>query len=317
MTTSFDPDFLPRRAPLWRKVIDFPLIALLVSVAAFAIVFGGLSYLFTIVDLPLPEGGEVVFNALLGSAIAIAIYKLVVPRIGTERRDYLRLSGVAPWRWLAIGTGGAAVLMTAIVGLIAILGGYIVSGMGTAQSWVEIVFVAGIQAAVVEEIAFRGILFRYLEDLGGSWFALAATSALFGFAHIANDNATWFSSLAIAVEAGVMLGAAYMLSRSLWLPIGLHFGWNVTQGLVWDVPVSGHAVDGIVEAHPAGPALISGGAFGAEASVVALVLASAVGIWLAAKAVGAGHVVRPWWVRRRMAMQMPHPQQASLRQTAE
>ncbi|ROT95022.1 CPBP family intramembrane metalloprotease [Altererythrobacter sp. FM1] len=302
--TAFNPRFIPRRFPVWRQVIDFPIVALLLSVLVFAIVFGGLAYLVTLLDLPLSEGGKMVFNAALGSALAIAIYKLVVPHVGTERRDYLPLAGIASVCWLMIGIVGAAVLMTAIVGLIALMGGYTVSGMGTAQSWLEIVFVAGIQAAVIEEIAFRGILFRYLEDLGGSWFALAATSALFGFAHIANDNATWFSSLAIAVEAGVMLGGAYMLSRSLWLPIGLHFGWNVTQGLVWDVPVSGHAVDGMVEAHPAGAALISGGAFGAEASVVALVLAGAVGVWLTVKAVRAGHVVRPWWVRRRMAREI-------------
>ena len=90
-----------------------------------------------------------------------------------------------------------------------------------------------------EELLFRGILFRWIEEFGGSWAALAVTSALFGLAHIFNPGATWFSSFAIAVEAGVLLGGAYMLTRNLWLAMGLHAGWNFTQGEIFDVPVSG------------------------------------------------------------------------------
>lgn len=297
--TPFDPEFSPLRSPLWRQVVAFPLVALIIVLIAFSLVFGGLVFLVSALRQPLPEDAVQVLGGLLSAIVAIAFYKLVVPRIGSETRDYLRFAGAG--RWLALGTGGAALLMSVIVGIIALLGGYVVTGLGTAHSWIAIVSVAGIQAAVIEEIAFRGILFRYLEDLGGSWFALAATSALFGLAHIMNAHATWFSSLAIAIEAAMMFGGAYMLARSLWLPIGLHFGWNVTQGLVWDVPVSGHDVDGVVSAHPAGSELVSGGAFGAEASVVALVLAGAVGVWLMVKAVRSGHVVRPWWVRWRAA----------------
>ena len=91
----------------------------------------------------------------------------------------------------------------------------------------------------MEELLFRGILFRWIEEFGGSWAALMVTSVLFGLAHVINPNATWFSSFAIAVEAGVLLGGAYMLTRSLWMPMGLHAAWNFTQGDIFDVPVSG------------------------------------------------------------------------------
>ena len=100
---------------------------------------------------------------------------------------------------------------------------------------------------------FREILFRFLEQFGGSWFALALTSALFGLGHIVNPNASAFSSFAIAVEAGVLLGGAYMLTRSLWAPIGLHAAWNFTQGYIYDVPVSGIDQQGMVEARLSGP----------------------------------------------------------------
>lgn len=164
-----------------------------------------------------------------------------------------------------------------------------------------ILFLAGVQAAFVEELIFRGILFRWLEEFGGSWFALLVTSALFGFAHISNDNATIFSSFAIAMEAGLLLGGAYMLMRNLWLAVGIHFGWNVVQGYIWDVSVSGFDVDGLVEAEATGHELISGGAFGLEASVVALVLATLVGVYFVWLAYQRGEIVKPWWVRRRLA----------------
>lgn len=125
------------------------------------------------------------------------------------------------------------------------------------------------------------------------------TSALFGLAHIFNANATWFSSLAIAVEAGLLLGGAYMLTRSLWLPIGLHAAWNFAQGEVFGVPVSGGAVHGFLRSPLSGPPLLSGGAFGLEASVIALVIATAAGVWFVLLAIKRGQLVRPSWVRRR------------------
>ncbi|HEY7007276.1 MAG TPA: CPBP family intramembrane glutamic endopeptidase, partial [Sphingomicrobium sp.] len=125
------------------------------------------------------------------------------------------------------------------------------------------------------------------------------TSALFGLAHIMNPNATWFSSFAIAVEAGVLLGGAYMLTRSLWFPMGLHAAWNFTQGEIFDVPVSGLPEQGLVEAKLSGPALLSGGQFGLEASVLALLVATAAGVWIVWTAVKRGELVQPRWVRRR------------------
>jgi len=127
--------------------------------------------------------------------------------------------------------------------------------------------------------------------------ALAVTSGLFGLAHIFNPGATWFSSFAIAVEAGVLLGGAYMLTRSLWLPMGLHAGWNFTQGEIFDVPVSGTPVHGLIEAQLSGPALLTGGSFGLEASVIALTIATGAGVWLVFRAVKKGELVRPHWMR--------------------
>jgi membrane protease YdiL (CAAX protease family) len=231
--------------------------------------------------------------------MVLAAYKFVIVRLGTHPRDDLPARGAL--RNLGIGLAIGFGLMAAAVGVAALLGVYTILGKGdTSKLVIELVTVA-IMPGFMEELAFRGILFRWLEEFGGSWLALLITSALFGLAHIMNPNATWFSSFAIAVEAGVLLGGAYMLTRSLWLPMGLHAAWNFTQGEIFDVPVSGLDEHGLVQAKLSGPPLLSGGTFGLEASVIALVIATTAGIWLVYLAVGKGQLVQPMWVRRKLS----------------
>ena len=101
---------------------------------------------------------------------------------------------------------------------------------------------------------------------------------------------------AIAVEAGILLGAAYMLTRRLWLAIGIHATWNFTQGWVFSVPVSGgEAPLGLLITRRAGPEWLTGGAFGLEASVVAMVVATLAGLVLLLMAIRGGQLrPAPW-----------------------
>ena len=69
--------------------------------------------------------------------------------------------------------------------------------------------------ACSEELIFRGILFRMIDERFGLWWALAVSALLFGFAHFFQPNATVWSSVAIAIEAGVLLGVAFKYSGSL------------------------------------------------------------------------------------------------------
>lgn len=96
-----------------------------------------------------------------------------------------------------------------------------------------------LMVGVGEEIIFRGILFRWIDEKWGFLTALLVSSALFGLAHVFQPGATWWSILAIAIEAGLLLGSAYKYARTLWLPIGIHWGWNFTQGNIFGFAVSG------------------------------------------------------------------------------
>jgi len=126
--------------------------------------------------------------------------------------------------------------------------------------------------AIAEELLFRGVLFRLIEEFGGTWIALALSSVFFGLAHAANPGATWISSLAIALEAGLLLGAAFVVSRNLWLPIGLHFGWNFFEGPVYGTQISGRTLfTSALSARLSGPAFVTVGGFGPEAGIAAVV----------------------------------------------
>jgi len=125
-------------------------------------------------------------------------------------------------------------------------------------------------AGVGEELVFRGVLFRIVEECCGTTIALALSATLFGLAHSTAPGATAATSVAIALEAGVLLGACLMLVRNLWLPIGLHIGWNFTEGGVFGAAISGHAAQGLVRVSLQGPDAITGGGFGPEASPAAM-----------------------------------------------
>lgn len=286
--------------PRWRRIADFPLVAMVIAIALLAgtVWLAGMG----IRQLPhwgIPDASRQMIAGLAVVGLVIAVYKYAICKLGENPRDDLRSEHAG--RDLGLGLAGGALLFSLVTAVAALAGVYDIVGWGSTRSILYALVMIGIIPGVIEEVLFRGILFRHLEDFGGSWFALALTSALFGVAHIFNPNATYFSSFAIAVEAGVLLGGAYMLTRSLWAPIGVHAAWNFTQGEIFDVPVSGMDGKGLVEAKLSGSELLSGGTFGLEASVIALVIATGAGVWLVVRAVRAGHVLRPWWVRRRLA----------------
>lgn len=144
--------------------------------------------------------------------------------------------------------------------------------------------------AVSEEIFFRGILFRMINRRWNIWAALVISALIFGGLHILNDNATLWSSIAIAIEAGSLLGAAYAYSKNIWLPIGIHWIWNYTQGNILGFPVSGEDnVTSIITPEISGPQWLTGGSFGAEASVISAVIGLLISLWFIRKTMQQGY----------------------------
>ena len=146
-------------------------------------------------------------------------------------------------------------------------------------------FMLFLTVAVGEEIVFRGVLFRWMDERWGFLVALLVSAVLFGAMHFFQPNATVWSTVAIAIEAGILLGAAYKASGTLWLPIGIHWAWNFVQGNIFGFPVSGIPAEvSLIQAKVSGPVLMTGGNFGAESSVITVVLGAVLSILFIAKA---------------------------------
>lgn len=233
----------------------------------------------------------------IGVAIELVLLWKVYKRWVENSAD-----GEVPWRG-ALPEWGAGLffgfaLFSLMTGVVALMGGFAITGMGQGSGAFWPMLGMAMLSGISEEMLFRGVLLRQLEKMVGTWGALALTSGFFGAAHLGNPGATWFAALAIAMEAGILLGAAYLLTRRLWLAIGIHSAWNFTQGWVYSVPVSGgKAPDGLFISVRHGPEWLTGGAFGLEASAVAMVVATLAGVILLVKVVRSGGIVPPRWVQ--------------------
>ncbi len=237
----------------------------------------------------LPKSGAFAMARGLGLAIAMVIaYRLLVRWIERRKADELGRRGAVPLTLAGIVLGGAMfALVFALLAYkgIAQLGGFI----GSDGLWIAVG--GSIADAVGEEIVVRGVIFRLLEESFGTLVALIASGAFFGLLHSFNHGASLVSTAAIALEAGIFLAAGYAATRSLWFPIGLHFGWNFTEGGVFGAAVSGGAHDGLFLSRFTGDALWTGGAFGPEASVVAVGVSLVASAFLLAIAAARGNWV--------------------------
>jgi membrane protease YdiL (CAAX protease family) len=239
----------------------------------------------------LPQGTKALAPLLLalGALVGYGSFVRVL-----ERRPVVELVSKGSLAEALAGVAIGFALFAIVIGILAALGVYSVGGVNAA-SVVLAPLAAALMAGITEEVLVRGIAFRILEGWLGSWLALAISASLFGLMHLPNPQATWLSSAAIALEAGVMLAAAYMVTRRLWLAIGIHAAWNFAQSGIFGVAASGVESTGYLKGDLQGPALLSGGAFGPEASIVAVVVCLATGAVMLLVAHRKGHVLRPSW----------------------
>jgi membrane protease YdiL (CAAX protease family) len=225
---------------------------------------------------------------LLVTALSLAAYCGYVRLV--ERRRPAELAVAGAWAESGAGLLIGALAFGLVMTILAASGAYQVEGH---NRWAELALNVPrfVQGAVTEEILFRAILFRILEQRFGSSAALLASALLFGALHLSNPAATLFNAAAIAIEAGLMLAAAYMLTGRLWLCIAIHFAWNFVQGPVCSVAVSGYAQQGFLIGRLDGPDWLTGGSFGAEASLAAVAVCTVSGVVLLTLARDAGRFV--------------------------
>ena len=288
----------PEGTRKWRwlvPVVRFPVTRIVLAFAAIALAsFLWVALLFWVADLVLWILGLVPpQNSWELMTLPVALHLTYVGYVRlVEQRSPSELAGAGAVRELARGILVGAALPAAVVGLVAALGVYRVVAL---NPWTSLVppFAAAVSNAYMWECLSRGILLRITEESLGTWLALLISSLLVGVLLAFSPSATVVSTVAI-LEANLLLGAAYLLTRRLWMAIGINFAWSFTQAGIFGMEVSGNEAGGLLDSQPSGPDLISGGSFGV-ASIFAIVIGLALGAVFLVLAHRRGNFMKPFW----------------------
>ncbi|MFG6459694.1 CPBP family intramembrane glutamic endopeptidase [Roseateles sp. BYS96W] len=240
-----------------------------------AVVLIGLPFVAAniVVQRWMPDAGLRDLRNLLKALVLMLAYVAYVRC--WERRPVRELSASGAAGEIGAGLMLGSLLFSCVVALLFVAGAYSVEAVGTRDVFGSVLASMAPKVAagaLIEEVLFRLVLLRLLVRLLGVVWALVASSLVFGLAHLGNAGATPLIGVLLGVELGVLFGAAYLLTRRLWLCAALHFAWNFVQGAVFSIAVSGHTGEAWLRGTLSGPAWLSGGAFGAEGSVVSVVL---------------------------------------------
>lgn len=279
--------------PVWLRILRSPLLRLIVlGPALFLMMMQSNWFMETFKDRPLISIGVTVCMALAALVLYYAYGRIV------EGREVTELSTPGMGREWATGALIGAGLITGCVRILLGFGMYRIDGLNPSTFLIPAVALA-ISSGTFEELFFRGVIFKSVEDMVGSWIALILSSLVFGFVHLLNPAGTIVGAVYISIEAGLLLAAAYLLTRRLWLAMGVHMAWNYTLSAIYSGVVSGGVSDpGLIRGTFEGPELLTGGSFGLESSILALVLCTGAGIVMAVLAHRRGHFLPPPWMRR-------------------
>ena len=257
-----------RLRPSWRFWVSL-------AVIVFAAVFSGV--LAHLVPRGHGHGGEFLFRtvfllALLGGFAAL-LYLLDRERGYVLGAMGLKLDRPALRDSLA-GTALGAGMVAVSVATMALAGRVEFHWIGGPRVLLAILAVAYITAvaAMAEEVAFRGYPFQRLVEGIGPAGGIVVLSVFFGAIHLGNPHVTLWGFVN-TIEIGAVLAVAYLRTRSLWMPWGIHFGWNLTLGMGFGLPVSGINEFAVaVQGSAVGPAWLTGGGYGVEASLTGSVV---------------------------------------------
>lgn len=219
--------------------------------------------------------------------VSMLVASLVMMR-GLERKSFAALGFPGGWEAANDTLKGAAVGGGFIAGVVVVqtLLGWLQPSpdAGTVLGWLADFVSVGavlVVAAAAEELLLRGYAFQALVEGAGVIVAVILTSGLFALIHLNNPEVGWVALLNIGL-AGVLFAVAYLRTRSLWVPIGMHWAWNFVMVAFFDLPVSGIVLDMPgYDTVVRGPDLLTGGAFGPEGGLVTTLLVLPLIVWVA------------------------------------
>lgn len=241
-----------------------------------------LRYLLNIFQIP-----DEINNFLVASVVSgISLYLYIILYSWLEQRQITELSISEFGKNSLAGFASGFFLQSVFILFIFITCTYSIESINSVTILLPS-FSTALTAGFVGEIIFRGILFRIAEEKFGTITALSFITLLFAIFHLNAEGATPVSVLSTAMVAGLLLSSVYVLTRSLWVPIFLHFGWDFAEPGIYGAINPGNSIQqSLFSSHIAGPDLLTGGQLGPQNSIQALITSMAVCIivlWLVSK----------------------------------
>lgn len=278
-----------------QKIFNFPLTKIILAlIVTMALVIIGQQIIGKLLGLTtLDRNYRNLIKGILVSVLALTGYILFFKYYEKRKVTELATNGLA--KNLSIGILIGVVLQSLTILVIYAIGGFNIVAINPV-SFIIIPLTVAFTAAILEEILIRGILFRVLEEKLGSYIALALSAIIFGALHLSNPGATLVSALCVSIEAGILLGAAFMYSRNLWFPIAIHFAWNFMQSGIFGAITSGNEkAESLLVTKIQGSVWITGGEFGPEGSFQAIIFCSIASIILLYLCHKENKIVKPYW----------------------
>ena len=279
------------------KIVQFPLTRIILAVLFLVPVSGINNLVAAYVTEPLPDTYYFIFNSIL-TIICFLLY-LYAYRLYTryiEKREAYEISWGNSLKEFGSGSLIGLGMVIVLIGLFAVLKFYRIESFNSWTIIINAIIIFGM-GAFLQELLIRGILFRIIEEVLGSWITIIIVAFIFGLMHFGNENATLFTSVSLFIT-DILLSATFIYTRRIWLVWGIHYGWNFFQDGIFGMPNSGITnLPSWINPSVNGPEWVTGGNFGLEASFIAIVLSLAVGIVILKKAWDKDLFVKPIWKR--------------------
>lgn len=278
-----------------QKIFNFPVVKIILAlIVTMALVIIGQQIIGKLLGLTsLDRNYRNLIKGIFVSVLALTGYILFFKYYEKRKVTELAANGLA--KNLIIGILIGVVLQSLTILVIYATGSFNIVAVNPV-SFIIIPLTVAFTAAILEEILIRGILFRVLEEKLGSYIALAISAIIFGALHLSNPGATLVSALCVSIEAGILLGAAFIYSRNLWFPIAIHFAWNFMQSGIFGAITSGNEKsESLLVTKIEGSVWITGGEFGPEGSFQAIIFCSIASVLLVFLCHKENKIVKPYW----------------------
>ena len=230
-------------------------------------------------------------KGIIASAAVIFAYIYFFKKY--EKRTIIEFSNKGIAKYIITGVIIGVLLQCLTILIIIINGSFEIVSVNPISDMI-IPFTVAFSVAIFEEILIRGIIFRIMEEKLGSYISILITAIIFGALHLANPNSTLLSGLCVGIEAGFLMGAAYIYARNLWFPIAIHFAWNFMQSGIFGAITSGNKkTSSLLTTKITGSQLFTGGAFGPEGTIQAIIFCSLASIALLI--LSGNKIISPSW----------------------